>query len=331
VQRLQFALFQMDEAKRHLVHGSVPALRVALLLLDNAAEILLDRWIAEELAPDSPIERLRERTHGAGVTEDHPDSSHVLQRHLLSSDQKWRVAHYFDKKIDYVTRTRGMMSPSVGAVLSHVHRYRNAAYHSGRVKTETLRTFVAIELELCCQLVTSLKPSAGYISSEDFSWLEERFGLQPAHLWDDERLASLVSAFRDDPPINASSICETLADNLESRIVEVNEGLDLICGQSRMDRGKALCCAQEFALEEIKDEPPYRSVPRDLKQLLSLEQLSELASFPNRIRAATNPVQGFEVYAKADTLLERIEFAVSPLAGAIDMAIYLQIDIARGK
>jgi len=56
--RLQFALFQIDEAKRYLVDGSLPALRLALLLLDNSVEVLLDRWIARDLEHDALPQRL---------------------------------------------------------------------------------------------------------------------------------------------------------------------------------------------------------------------------------------------------------------------------------
>lgn len=333
MQRLQFALFQMDEGKQHLVKGSVPALRVALLLLDNAAEVLLDRWIAHDLALDGLSERLQRRIHELGIPEDHSALADLLQHRFLTHDEKRRVSRYFDEKIRYVTETKKVLSPSVGAVLSHLHRYRNEAYHSGRVKPQILRTSVMIHLELCCQLTMALKPSGGYSSSDDFSWLEERFGLRPHDLWDDAKMVSLISAFRGGLAIADSSIGGTLALNLECRIIEVNEALDFICGESRdhVDRGKALAYAQGFALEEIKNEPPYRSVPRDVSRPLSLEHLSELVLFPNLIRAAPNPVEGFEIYAEADPLLERIEFVVSRLAGAIDEAIELQIDAARGK
>ena len=72
MQRLQFVLFQIDEAKRYLVSGSLPSLRVALMLLDNAAEVLLDRWIEQDLAHDELSERIQLRARKAGIPETHP-------------------------------------------------------------------------------------------------------------------------------------------------------------------------------------------------------------------------------------------------------------------
>jgi hypothetical protein len=333
MQKLQFALFQMDEAKRYLNDGSVPALRVALMLLDNAAEVLIDRWIVQDLALDSMMERLQRRVRKDGIPNNHSDFSDLLHRQFLSKDEKKRVGRYFDEKIRYVTESKSQLSMSVGAVLSHLHRYRNEAYHSGHVKTETLRTSVMILLELCCQLVMSLKPGASYSSDEDFSWLKRRFDVTPHHLWDDKRLASLVSVFRDGLPIDDSSIRDTLAENLERRISDVDDALDFISGESRVDvdRSGALRDAQKYALEKIKVEPPYKNLPKNLDAPLSLDHLQELKSFPDRIRSASDSLAGFEIYAEADIPLERIEFVVSQLAGSIEEAIQFEIDRARGK
>jgi hypothetical protein len=333
MQRLQFALFQMDEAKRYLTDGCVPALRVGLMLLDNAAEILLDRWIAADLSTDRVTKRLQSLIREAAIPEDHPGLSDILEQQLLSRHERKRVAQFFDEKIRYLTEIKREVSPSVGAVLSHLHRYRNEAYHSGRVRAETLSTYVVIQLDLCCQLAESLKPSAGYNSGDDYSWLKKRFGVKPIHLFGDETLASVVAVLREAPTVSKSAILETLAGNLEHRLADVDDALDFICRANRveMDRRMALRDAQEYTLNEMNDEPPYRSVPRRLDEQLSIEQLRELTSVPDRIRSASDSVASFEVYADADSLLERIEFVVSRLMGAIEQASQIELDAARGK
>jgi hypothetical protein len=57
--RLQFVLFQADEAAKMLRAGAVPRLRTALLLLDNCTEVLLDRWIEDRLAHEDCSGRSR--------------------------------------------------------------------------------------------------------------------------------------------------------------------------------------------------------------------------------------------------------------------------------
>lgn len=48
MQRLQFALFQMDAATLFLADALSPALRGALRLLGDACAILIDQWIDQE-------------------------------------------------------------------------------------------------------------------------------------------------------------------------------------------------------------------------------------------------------------------------------------------
>lgn len=60
MQRLLFVLFQLDEARRYIEDGRLPHLRLALLLLDNTAEIQMDRRIQDNWQRDVLRERLRE-------------------------------------------------------------------------------------------------------------------------------------------------------------------------------------------------------------------------------------------------------------------------------
>lgn len=334
MQRLQFALFQIDEAKRYLNAGSLPALRVALMLLDNAVEVLLDRWIAQDLEHDALSETVQSRAREAGIPKTHPQFSELYQRRFLTGNEKRKVARLFDEKVRYITELKPQVAPSVGAVLSHLHRYRNEAHHSGRVRPQTLSTSVMILLELCCRLIESLTPmSSGYSSSEDFSWLESRFKLKPHDLWSEKSMATVLAAFRHGIPIDAASLRETLAENLESRLEDLTEALELISAETRVaqDRAAALAESQKFTLAELKKSPPYRNVPQRLDDPVSVQQVHMLQSVPDRIRNSADPLMGFDTYAVADTELERIEFMVEQLAGAIDAQIQLEIDRARGK
>lgn len=335
MQKLQFALFQIDEAKRHLVDGCLPALRTALILLDNAAELILDRWIADDLAWDTLLQKMQRSLRAVRIPEDESDLSDLLQRNFLKYHEIRKVARYFDEKVRYVTEVKGKLPSSDGAVLSHLHRNRNQAYHYGRVRVETLRSFVIIFLELCCKLVALLIPGAsGYGSNEDFSWLERRFEMKPSDLWNQENLAKILDVFREGLPITGLSLLQTLAENLESRLIDVYEALDFIAETSRfkkLDRATALTEAQKYTLQDLKERPPYESVPKELDKPVSLEDLKQLDTVPEVVRNSSDPLIGFEAFADADIELERIEFLVNSLAAAIDAAIQLQIDQMRGK
>lgn len=312
----------------------MPALRVALMLLDNAAEVLLDRWIEKDLDSDELSERIQIRAREAGIPETHPQFVELYQRRFLTSKEKRKVARLFDEKIRYVTQIKPMVALSTGAVLSHLHRYRNEAHHSGRVRSETIRTSGMILLELCCRLVESLKPgSSGYSSSEDFSWLRSRFNLKTLDLWNEETLATVLAQLRHGVPIGDASLRNTLAMNLESRLEDLTEGLDFISTETRVavDHEAALAESQKFVLAEGKRSAPYRGNPPRLDEPVSIRNLDLLKCIPERIRNSADSFIGFEIYADADAELERVEFMVEHLVGAIDTEIQLAVDLARGK
>ncbi len=332
--RLQFILFQIDEAKRYVLDASLPGLRVALMLLDNAAEVLLDRWIEEDLDHDAMFETLAVRGREVGIPENHPQFVDFYQQRFLTAKEKRNVARLFDEKVRYVTEVKPNVAPSIGKVLSHLHRYRNEAYHSGRVRADTVRTAAMIHLELCCRLIHALKPgSMGYSSSEDFGWLESRFKLKVHDLWNDRTMAALLATFRDGIPIGDAGLRETLTKNLESRLEDLNERLEFISTETRVaaDCEGALAESQRFALAEIKRSAPYRGAPSGIDEPVSGRQIEGLGHVPDRIKRSADSLTGFEIYAEADTELERIEFMVERLAGAIEAQIQLQVDLARGK
>lgn len=334
MQRLQFVLFQMDEAKRHLMSGSLPGLRVALMLLDNAAEVVLDLWIEQDLIRDELSERIQLRAREVGIPESHPQFVDLYQRRFLTGKEKKKVSRLFDEKIRYVTDVKSKISTQTGSVLSHLHRYRNEAHHSARVRPETVSTSGMIFLELCCQLIESLRPaSAAYSSSEDYSWLMNRFQLKPHDLFHEKTMATVVAQFRQGLPIGEVALRDTLASNIKSRLEDLNKVLDFISTETRVasDRAAALVQAQEFTIANIKRYSPYRGTPPRLEEPVSINRLDAIESVPGQVRTSSDTFAGFRAYADADAELERFEFMVQGLVGAIDMEIQLAIDRALGK
>ena len=67
----------MDEARRYLEGGHPEQLRLALLILDNAAELQLDRRTEHELTSERLNERIRERALGI-QSDERPESLREL-------------------------------------------------------------------------------------------------------------------------------------------------------------------------------------------------------------------------------------------------------------
>ena len=228
MQKFQFVLFQMDQAKNFIESKSLPSLRTALLLLDNSAEILLDHWISADLLSDGMFEQVQKCAIEVGIPLDHPQLGELLHRRFLSSKGKRDIARFFDEKIFYVVETKGKISQAIGKVLSHLHRYRNQAHHFARVRKETLYTSVVVYMELCCQLIELLQPSFSYDSSEDYTWLMDSFRLAPHDLMIGEN-PKIISYFRNVYSTQDSMFQKTLSENIKMRIEDFQKDLRSIC------------------------------------------------------------------------------------------------------
>jgi hypothetical protein len=332
--RLQFVLFQADEAAKLLRAASLPGLRTALLVLDNSVELLLDRWIEYQLGHEELQRKVQERAIEAGIPKDHPQLADLLSQKFLTANETWRVARYFDEKLKYASERRGKITADVAAVLSHIHRYRNESYHGGRVRPGVLRTTVAIQLHLVCDLVQTLRPgSVGYSSNDDFTWLEARFSVGPGGLWNDQTLDRVLHEIRSAAELTPNAIREILAENLAERIEALDQTIDFIIGEARLGKttAEAIAAAQSFTLKKLKNEAPYPPAPRGIEKPMDGTQIDLVRSVPSALCNLSDGASAFDVFASADASLDPVEYVLNELATAIEHQIQLEIDMARGK
>lgn len=314
--------------------GALPRLRTALLLLDNCTEVLLDRWIEDRLAHEDMERRIKTRATEAGIPEDHPHFADLFSKKFLTASDSSRVARYFNEKLKYTSEMRGALAPTVASVLLHIHRYRNESYHGGRVRTGILRTTVAIQVHLVCDLIQTLKPgSAGYSSSEDFSWLTERFGTNPSALWDDREMNRVVSEIRNAADVATEEIHAVLAENLEERISALDQSIEFITSATQIESTAAavISAAQAFTLKKLIQEVPYPPPPRGFDKPFDGSEIDRVRHIPAMLRNPSDGVNVFDAFAEADASLDRTEYVLDQLAIAIDQEIQLAVDRARGK
>lgn len=334
MQHLSFVLFQLDEARRYIQDGRSQHLRLAFLLLDNAAEIQMDRRIKENLVYEDMNERLRNNTLLIAQQRPQVQMPQSLQELIdwtpLSRSEKSKLDRFFDEKITYMVGRGGHLSASLAGPLKHLHKYRNEAYHRAKIRPETIRTATLILLEINCQMLLTVYPGGRMMSSEEeYSWLEERFGCKP--FLSEEQLQGIVDEIRSGLLPTDEFVVNTLADHLQERFAQLDESLDFIVENS----GRAT--TQEEALKESQfhierqratGQPPTAStfVPK-----YTLQSIRTLSSQLPQVRGAASRVEAFAGFADIEKSLEPIEEYVYEVAGQIDEAIQLAIDAARGK
>jgi hypothetical protein len=131
-----------------------------------------------------------------------------------------------------------------------------------------------------------------------------RFQLKPHDLWHDGTIARVLAEFRDGLPMGEAGLRDTLSTNVESRLEDLNEGLEFISAETHVaaDRAAALAESQRFTLAEIKRSPPYRGTPPRLDEPTTIQQLdvfestpAVFESTPARIRNSSDSLAGFRI------------------------------------
>ena len=64
MERLRRTVVQLEETKRFILDGEVARLRLAIILLDNAVEVMLHRRVSEDLGRANMYARMLQRFPG---------------------------------------------------------------------------------------------------------------------------------------------------------------------------------------------------------------------------------------------------------------------------
>lgn len=329
MQRLSFVLYQIDEARRYLKGGRLEGLRLALLLLDNAAELQLDRRVREEMV----IEEWNENTRTLALLIPAAERPNLLQELVawtpLSAREKRSLERTYDRKLDFLSSRRSLIDPRLAGVLGYLHRYRNEAYHEGRVRQGTLRTACLILIEANCQLLEALPTMVRYASDESYDWLTERFGSDRAAFFGGGRFA--VSTFRAGLFPEPSAVAGALADHVSSRLDEVREDLDFIVDGSRLaSREEAFGASQLLAAVKSGDAPPDLPLEQ-FRPNWTTADIEALVQTNDGLRRVVSPLDAFAAFSELEANLEAFERPIDGLVELIDRHIQQEIDLARGK
>lgn len=332
MQRLLFVLFQLDEARRYIEDGRLPHLRLALLLLDNAAEIQMDRYIREIWQRDALLERMRAVT--SRLPWEHlPDSlRELVEWTSLSNKEKHKIDKFFDEKVAYLVR-HGDLEEALAGPLKYVHKYRNEAYHRAQVRDGTIRTAALILLEINCHMVIHMAPgSSMYSSSEDYSWFQERFGCKPHDLFSGrDQLPIAVEDIRSRVLPSDAAVAQALAEHLRNRFAEMDDSLIFIAENGAHQSGKEIALRDSQFYAEQQRTGSSAAQMKGFVPKHTLQSISSLEEQIVNVSSAPTGLEAFHQFSLIEKDLEPIETDVSDMAAAIDDFIQAEIDRIRGK
>jgi hypothetical protein len=153
VDSLERLVVHVEEAVRLGSMNDDPHLRLGLMMLDSAAELLLHRECDSCLRRAGEYRKLVRMaeewrvTMGKGLT-----SAAGLRAKAVPAGQCRRIDGDFGAKCDYLVGL-GMLAGPRARVLKKLHKYRNEAYHRDRLRLGTLANATRIYVYLVCILM----------------------------------------------------------------------------------------------------------------------------------------------------------------------------------
>jgi hypothetical protein len=161
LERLEIMAVQLDEAKAFLARGTVSHARLAFILLDNAAEVIMRRNVEVRLTHNTTMERVLKKWKE--ILQQHPGDAEARRHHdkvareVVPRAARKELAWSFDAKVDFI-RDRGDLQETESRVLKKLHRYRNELYHRDRIRPETVRSACLLYFDMACVLFERLPP-----------------------------------------------------------------------------------------------------------------------------------------------------------------------------
>jgi hypothetical protein len=212
---------QLEAGKRQLLDTSLLGSRLALILLDNVAELLMYRALSIQFGFDDSFRPRWE-----------PALSEWWKRRMYTPEERKAAEREFEPKTHILHLRLKKISSDDCIVLNTCHRLRNEAFHSGTLRERILQQVSALLFTTVVGLTLKL-PIQGYrlpnppLSNEDASFLE-RFGFKSAHSLISDQAKQFAEHLLADVLFDNSVFTSTLSDDLSERIDHVIGALEYI-------------------------------------------------------------------------------------------------------
>ncbi|GEM_PF-2366865 len=340
-------LEQINQSKNLILANDTSSLRMALILLDNAAEILMYRTVLSEFR-DNEIygkiremdRKLREQAKSALPSDifDKFLTEHALPE-ILEEKKKKNILKYFDEKITFLCDTCGLIPNPVRAVLSSLHSYRNETYHRDIIRNEILRPIAILYFELVCELVTYLEQGCiSYSSEDDWSQFFTKYGLGKTQckmgMLSNEDIEAILNRFRTELSIDLHELRETLQKYVINRLDEILDRLNFI--SDMLDIKPLNTTLKLIQFTQIKDSLQLNNILQSKEfnnytAPITEEVFSNWRAKAHHFVNIDKKLALFMAFKDVEDQFEPIEHKIHDLADKLDAAIQSAINIALGK
>ena len=351
---------QLDRAATELATDHPINNRLALILIDNATELILHRQCTYRLAWDRRVSSLSEALKSAAKArslEGKVELSGDLGALIMTPKQRVRAkGKHLDGRLK-VLEEMGDLTSAERRFIAIAHGYRDELYHVGLTHDDIIRAIAGHYFLLCCSLFVRMDNLGLWgltISSSDtYTDVAKRYlpmhdgHIDPFNI-DNETLAGkLVGALPDEIP----TLANALANKARSSIAEVVENFRFLVRDNPFDFDekemlevaqwqKDLTEALEHAdVEGLWADPNYQESYIAVATELEATWKQRHSSIPRErwmqragaIERTVDPLTAMDSYQSLRTDMSYLEEAIQSAAEDLDQWIQHEIDKARGK
>ncbi len=316
---LKKRLEMLEEACQQLDKGTGTAARLALILLDNLAEIMMYEKVRYIFARDSQYEGVIPRKY--------PDQ---LRKKVL-----W----YFSEKVDFLVGNTDAITEDQGKVLKIGHLLRNEAYHRGIVREGIIGNISRTYLSVVCDVLPRLWGSMLILHpSDDVGEYLKQFKVEAAMI-DKDVLKSVCVRFMEKRLCSIEELTISLSSDLTRRIEEIVSGCEYL-GENGHKRVSA-----EIVLKDLQFNPQFHEKhefaqtdegfrefvetrKKEFSQYRPPITLAVLDGWENRaeaIRSITSPGEALDEYSDIDQAISDIEESVGQAVYEFDEWVNMQV------
>jgi hypothetical protein len=226
VERVRLIYEQLEEAKRLMRDGSASKLRLALILLDNAAELLMYRELRKQFATDDYWRR------GSAWRHHSEDRAKIK----YTDEERRRSEKEFAPMTKLLAMRLGRISSQDRTILDICHGVRRDAFHRGEMNNRIFAAVTRLLFVTVVNLTTKLPFRSFMIvggtgTNEDSAFLT-RFQLSHREqLATDGAKAQLAAVLLDGIAFDDAEFGEVLASDLEESIESIMGGIAYVNDQ----------------------------------------------------------------------------------------------------
>lgn len=345
METLERLVVHVEEAIRLASMNDDPHLRLGLLLLDSAAELLLHRECRSRLKwAERDQQLVRRADELQAATGKEMEWAAELRERIVPSAQRRKIDRDFGAKCDYLAGL-GVLPGPRARVLKKLHKYRNEAYHRDQLRLGTLASAIKIYIYLVCSLMQDLpmhgtggfihlppRPPSGLVK-----YLEDSETWVPIALDSEELQARIATRLLTEASIGQpSGMGDTLSQHFCDRLDAVKDAAEeassFFC-QSGRDEGwdweTVMCLAQldPQNLPRVMSSDEVKSAPVAVRPA----QIGIWRTQGETLASQADDLAAFATFADLEDAFEPVEALVTQLAIDVDHELQLQYDIARGK